>query len=102
MPRLVKLYIQQVAIGFAIAAIFTAGILYLNIGNLGALTARSADGPLAVFLLFLFNGIVFSGVQFGIAIMRLGADEEPKGGSRSPVAADPDPVLVSVRIRDRD
>ena len=32
-------------------------------------------GWLAAFLLVMFNGIVFSGVQFGIAIMRM-ADEE--------------------------
>ena len=34
-------------------------------------------GWLAAFLLVMFNGIVFSGVQFGIAIMRMADEEDP-------------------------
>jgi hypothetical protein len=32
----------------------------------------------------VFNGIVFSGVQFGIAVMRLGEEGKPGPGRRLP------------------
>ena len=71
MPRLIKTYILHCAIGFALAAVFVAGLLWLNIANLWHLVTHTDDGPLAVFLLWLFNGLVFAGAQFGISVMRL-------------------------------
>ncbi len=76
MPKLILLYIQQCLLGFAIAALFVAGMLYWNVANLGYLVDRAPGGWLAVFLLWVFNGIVFSGVQFGIAIMRMGRETD--------------------------
>ena len=78
MPELVKLYIRQVAIGFGIAAVFVALLLGFNVANLRSLILNSSSGPLALFLLFFFNGIVFAGVQFAIAIM--GMAENPDDG----------------------
>ena len=94
MPKLVRLYITQVAIGFAIAAAFTALLLALNVGNLRHLVAADPAGPLAVFLIFMFNGIVFGGVQFAYAIMRMAEKQGPRGGgTRAPVTrATPQPV----------
>lgn len=69
MPKLIRLYITNVLIGFAIAAAFVAMLLWFNLGNLGSLVANSDAGLLAVFLLWFSNGIVFAGVQFGIAVM---------------------------------
>lgn len=94
MPRLVRFYIRHTIIGFAIAACFVAMLLWFNIGNLWHLVTHSDVGVMAVFLLVMFNGIVFSGVQFGISIMRL-ADDEPRGGARSPERAD---GLVAVPV----
>ncbi len=96
MPKLVKLYIRHTLIGFAISALFVALLLWLNVGNLFALISGSSTGYLAGFMLFMFNGIVFSGVQFGIAIMRMAdaPDDTPKGRReriKAPVAA-PIPV----------
>ena len=34
MPKLVKLYIKNVALGFAIAAVFVALLLWFNVMNL--------------------------------------------------------------------
>ena len=85
MPKLIRLYITQVAIGFALSAIFVALLLWLNVANLGHLIGSSDMGWLAVVMLFVFNGIVFSGVQFAIAIMRMADDEKPrKPGKRMP------------------
>lgn len=75
MSRLVRFYIRHVLIGFAVAAGFVALLLWMNVGNLWHLVSTSDVGVLAVFLLFMFNGIVFSGVQFGIAVMALGRDD---------------------------
>ena len=100
MPKLVRLYIIQTLIGFAISAAFVAGLLYFNVVNLWHLVTSSDMGLLAVFLLWLFNGIVFSGVQFGIAIMRMAEDEDDRtGGPRQPQVAEPQPVRIRAETR---
>lgn len=98
MPRLVNLYIRQTIIGFVLSAVFVTMLLAFNVANLWHLVSGSGMGMLAAFMLFMFNGIVFSGVQFGIAVMRM-ADSDDHGGrsQREPVQA---PALVPVRIRD--
>jgi hypothetical protein len=98
MPALVKLYILQVVIGFGLSAVFVAGLLYANVVNLWHLVTHTEAGLLAVFLLWIFNGIVFAGVQFGIAIMRMAGDEDdPDGGKRDPEPVR-EPATVPARI----
>ena len=83
MPELIKLYIRPVLIGFALAAVFVALLIWTNVANLQHLIFNAQGGYLALFLLVFFNGIVFGGVQFAIAIMRMASDDdEPKGGKR--------------------
>jgi len=82
MPKLVRLYITHVLIGFAIAATFVAGLLWFNVANLWHLVSHSPSGVLAVFLLWFSNGIIFAGVQFGIAVMNLKDDDGDQGGGR--------------------
>ncbi|SIN82357.1 hypothetical protein [Vannielia litorea] len=97
MPKLVSLYIRHVAIGFLLAAFFVVGLLALNVGNLWHLVTHTSAGPLAVFLLFMFNGIVFSGVQFGIAVMRMAEPEDGgQGGRRQAAVAQHAPVPVRI------
>jgi hypothetical protein len=94
MPRLVALYIRQVAIGFALSALFVAGLLWLDIVGLRHLIFSMREGPLALAMLFMANGIVFSGVQFAVTILRMAEDDdEPKGGRRAP-----EPVLEPVLV----
>ena len=89
MPRLVRLYIKQVLIGFALSAAFVALLLWANVGNLWHLISTSDVGIIAVVMMVMFNGIVFSGVQFAIAIMRMEQkDDTPTRGTRIPVATD--------------
>ncbi|MCL6282252.1 hypothetical protein M3P21_01820 [Ruegeria sp. 2012CJ41-6] len=91
MPKLIRLYITQVLIGFGIAAIFVGLLLWLDVANLWTLIQRSDVAVLAIFILWFMNGIVFAGVQFAWAVMSLAEkDDTPKGGSR--VAADLVPV----------
>ncbi|MDF1802694.1 hypothetical protein [Thalassovita sp.] len=90
MPKLIRLYITHVLIGFAIAAAFVAMLLYFNIANLWHLVTHSPSGLLAVGILWFANGIVFAGVQFAIAVMRLKDDDDSHGGGRR------DPIHVDM------
>ncbi|SDX20865.1 hypothetical protein [Roseicitreum antarcticum] len=106
MPKLVKLYIQQVAIGFALAVVFVGMLLWANVANLAHLVFNTSGGYLALFLLIFFNGIVFGGVQFAIAIMRMaGRDDDTSGGKPlrdlTRYATNPQPIAIPVHRDDR-
>jgi len=87
MPRLVRLYIRQVAIGFALAVLFVGLLLAFDVAHLRHLVTHTEGGAVAVLMLVVFNGIVFSGVQFGIAVMRL-AEDPPQDRPGIPLPAD--------------
>ena len=95
MPKLVRLYIRQTLIGFVVSAVFVGLLFWFNVANLWHLVTHTDGGVLAAFLLFMFNGIVFSGVQFGISIMRMAEreDEGPRGGVR-------EHATVPIRVQD--
>ena len=80
MPRLVRLYIISVAIGFAIAAAFVAALVAMDVAGLRHLILETEKGWLAGVMMFVSNGIVFAGVQFAIRIM--GMAEPGSGGPR--------------------
>jgi hypothetical protein len=93
-PKLIRLYIVNVLIGFALALGFVVALVALDVAHLRHLILETSSGPLAFVLLVVSNGIVFAGVQFGIAVMRLAGDEPgPRGGRRAPVATN-----IPVRI----
>ena len=87
MPPLIRLYIRHCAIGFAVSAIFVGMLFAFDVANLWTLVSRSDVGLLATVMLFVGNGIVFAGVQFGISVMRMADDDDahPRGGQRDPV-----------------
>lgn len=76
MPRLIKLYIRSCLIGFGIAAVFVALLVQFDVARIGSLVANSEKGILALIVLWVLNGIVFAGVQFGIAIMGLAEKDD--------------------------
>ncbi len=98
MPKLIRMYIINVAIGFGIAALFVGMLLWFNVANLWHLVAHSDSGLLAVFILWLANGIVFAGVQFAIAVMRMKDDDDdgPRGGRKIPIRVD---TTKMIRVR---
>lgn len=99
MPKLIRLYIVNVAIGFALAAVFVGLLLWFNIANLWHLISTSDKGWLAVLILWISNGIIFAGVQFGIAVMRMKDDDDddgPGGGLRQHVMR-PDYATIPVQ-----
>ncbi|MFK7938240.1 MAG: hypothetical protein AB8B82_02590 [Roseovarius sp.] len=88
MPKLIRMYIINVAIGFALAGVFVGMLLWFNIANLWHLISTSDKGWLALLVLWISNGIIFAGVQFGIAVMRMKDDDDddgPGGGLRERV-----------------
>ncbi|TCP62927.1 hypothetical protein EV663_101187 [Rhodovulum bhavnagarense] len=103
MPRLVRLYIHHSLIGFALSGVFVGMLLYFNVVNLWHLVSHSSSGWLAVAMLFLFNGIVFSGVQFGIAVMSMGvADDDDRGRRNSGPSRGMAEAMVPIPVPVRD
>lgn len=80
MPELVKLYIRHALIGAGIAAMFTIALYALNVANLRHLVNAVDGGYVALVLLLAGNVIIFSGVQFAVAVMLM-ADkpQKPRG-----------------------
>jgi len=98
MPKLIRLYITQVALGFVISAVFVGVLLVFNIANLRHLITGSDIGLIALLMIWFMNGIVFAGVQFAYAIMSMA--EKPKGPrGGTPVAHALKPVLVQQEAR---
>jgi len=94
MPELIRLYIRNIFFGFLLAVAFTVALVGLDVANLRHLTLETSGGWLALAMLVVFNSIVFAGVQFAIAVMRMAEPEEPpRGGKRAPVAP-PEPAVV--------
>ncbi|MCV2871329.1 hypothetical protein OEZ71_03375 [Defluviimonas sp. WL0050] len=97
MPALVRLYIRNVIIGFGLSTVFVTALLWLNVANLWHLISTSPQGWIALLMLFVFNGIIFAGVQFAIVIMRMGTDDHSGGGRKSPVTVRAEPVAILVK-----
>ncbi len=96
-PDLIQLYIKSVAIGFVLSAVFVGLLIGFDVMGLGGLIARSDVGFLAILMIWFFNGLVFSGVQFAFAIMAMSDDDDddPRGGRLARVyLAEPIPVRV--------
>lgn len=103
MPKLIRLYIVNVAIGFGLACLFTAMLIALDVAHLRHLVFGTQGGWIAVVMLVICNAVVFSGVQFAIAVMGLaeGADG-PKNGRRHRVLPDlARPLLLRAGARAR-
>ena len=75
MPRLVRLYIHHVFIGFGLGLLFTGLLLWLNVANLWHLVSTSDLGLMAAGMLVFFNGLVFASVQFAYVIMTMPTDD---------------------------
>lgn len=82
MPELIRSYIRNVLIGWALAAVFTGLLIGLNFANLRHLVFSVNGGWIAALMLFAGNAVVFAGVQFAVVIMAMGRKEPPTGGGR--------------------
>ena len=82
MPKLIRLYIVNIAIGFLLAVIFTGALIALNVGNLRHLVTSVGGGWVGAAMLVAFHTVLFAGVQFAIAVMRLAESPEKPGPGR--------------------
>jgi hypothetical protein len=80
MPRLVRLYIISALVGLGLSVLFVLLLMLLDVAGLRHLVLGSRVGWLAGLMLIIFNMIVFTGVQFGIAVMRLADSSPPSRG----------------------
>lgn len=96
MPKLISLYIRNVLFGFVLSGIFVGALMFFNVANLWHLVNSSSMGWVAAAMLFMFNGIVFAGVQFAIAIMRMEQDDTSPSGPREPMVVDYQPIAIPV------
>ncbi|MDK8873166.1 hypothetical protein [Paracoccus sp. SSJ] len=101
MPQLVRLYIVSIAIGFALALLFTALLLALDVATLRHLVTATRGGWIAVLMLVVFHTILFSGVQFGIRVMLMARKDGPRGGLRQRIRRRPAPALAPAATRRR-
>lgn len=100
MPKLIKLYIVNVAYGFALSVVFLGLLLWQDVAGLRHLILGSDMGWVAAFMMIVMNGVVFASVQFAIAVMRMAEDPEgPTGGTRAPNISRLTPIKLSVPAR---
>lgn len=89
MPKLIRFYIINCIIGFTLSAIFVTAIMWFNVANLWHLVSGSDIGLMAIVVFWVLNGIVFAGVQFGVAVMLMADrddnDDGPRRGMLIPV-----------------
>ena len=87
MPKLVRLYIKSCAIGFALAVGFVVALVVMDVAGLQHLILSTEMGWIAALMMIVFNGVVFSGMQFAIAIMLMAEDDDtpPRGGRMIPI-----------------
>lgn len=94
MPKLVRLYIHNVAIGFGLALGFVTLLVWLDVANLRHLILETELGWLAFGMMVLANGVVFAGVQFAIAVMAMAEKDDTPSRGR-PLRATHQPVRVA-------
>jgi TRAP-type C4-dicarboxylate transport system permease small subunit len=100
MPKLIRLYIVNVAIGFALALAFVSAIVFFDVAGLRHLVTGTEMGWLAFAMMVMFNGVVFASVQFAYAVMSMAAPEDgPKGGKKQGITAQLAPVHVGAKKR---
>ena len=71
---LIRLFLNGVAIGFALSAGFIVILWLSDFGNLIARAGQSDDGFLLLFILWFSNGLLFAAVQIGFSVWQMGRD----------------------------
>lgn len=93
LPHLVRFLALHAAIGFGVAAVFVAGLIELNPGDIGTLLSHAEGYPLPTLVLWFMLGLTSSSCQMGAAVMLLGDKPEDRGGGRRAIG-----VLAPLRL----
>lgn len=76
MPKLIRLYIDSVLVGLALAIGFMVALVLFDIANLQGLVLGVEDGYLAAAMVVVFFGGLFSSVQFAVRVVLLDVEED--------------------------
>ena len=79
MPKLIRLYIDSVLVGFALAVGFVLLLVLLDIAQIGRLVLTGRDGLLAAGMMTVFFGGLFASVQFALRVVTLEQRDPGKG-----------------------
>ncbi len=97
-PPLVRFLVKNAAIGFAMAVVFVAAMLYFNVGNLMAIIVQSDVGLFAIVLMTLMIGLTFASLQMGFAVMFASDDiDKEQTGRASPLMSNKDMRRLGLR-----
>ena len=98
-PVAVRFMVLHGLVGFGLAAVFVAALLWADPGGVGRLILSQGGIPV-IALLWFFTGLTFGSVQIGTAVMlQDGRGDAPRGGRRQRVAAIPVPIRLAARAR---
>ena len=103
MPDHIRFILRHAALGFAIAFAFVGMLLAFDVAGLWHLVTHTAEGPIALAVLFILCGITFGSAQIGYKIMTIGDDDDDdddRGGKRDAIRSH-DAIPVPVRTDDR-
>ena len=102
MPPFARIVLANLSVGFALAAVFVALLLWFNIGGLGYLVSVVGGGWWMLVPLWIMFGGLFTCVQFIVAGMNDDDDDDdhPRGGRRDPRELQNDHVAIPVRSDD--
>ena len=84
MPNHIKFLLFHAACGIVFAAFLVWTMLFFDVANLRYLMLKSDMKWIAFITLMVSMSITFGSVQMGIAIMRMGREDETKTGGRGP------------------
>lgn len=75
LPKLIRFMIYHAINGIAFGSALLLAAIWFDVLGLGSLLAKDSSG-LATAVLFFQNGLTFGAVAMGIAVMRLGEEDD--------------------------
>ena len=101
MPDHIRFILRHAAFGFVIAAAFVGMLLAFDVAGLWHLVTHTAEGPIALAVLFVLCSITFGSAQVGYKIMTMTDDSDDDQRGRRDGVGTFDAVPVPVRVDDR-
>jgi len=70
MPKLIRLYLDSLLVGLALAIVLLCALAVTDIGGVGRRVLSAPDGPAAMTSILVFAAGLFSSILFAIAVVR--------------------------------
>ncbi|MEL6169306.1 MAG: hypothetical protein AAFR35_11480 [Pseudomonadota bacterium] len=98
MPAIFRFYVRHSIVGFAVAALFVAAIYATDMFGLWSMVRKSPDAVLVTLIFWVLNGLVFAGVQTGVAVFLMAEHDAPPNGPGPGTRAEAMPLAVPVPV----